>query len=248
MSTARLRFRAPLPLLFSPAPWAAFWYLFGSMFLGVVWFSISFTFLAAGLALGLFWIGLPVLAAALAINRALAGVERRRIRTLGGPRIPTPYRPVSSSGLRAGLLERLKDPATRRDAVLLVALWPALFVIDTVAVAFWLTCLELISLPIWYRYVPNTFDNGTKTHGVAFGYYPNGPYAGDHWGFFVHDMRSALVAAAVGLVLLVVAGNYLVVALARAHEAITRSLLGPAPDPLADARQMLIADPELSRN
>jgi hypothetical protein len=247
MSTARLRFRAPFPLLFSPAPWAAFWYLFGSMFLGIVWFSISFTFLAAGLALGLFWIGLPLLAAALAINRALAGVERRRIRTLGGPPIPTPYRPVSSSGLRAGLLERLKDPATRRDAVLLVALWPALFVIDTVAVVFWLVCFELMSLPIWYRYVPNTFDNGTKAHGVAFGNFPDGPHAGHHWGIFVDDRQSALIVAGVGLVLLVFAGNYLVVALARAHAAITRSLLGPARDPLAPARQMLVADPELAR-
>ena len=247
MSTARLRFRAPLPLLFSPAPWAAFWYLFGSMFVGTLWFSISFTLLATGLALGLFWIGLPVLAAALATTRALAGAERRRIHTLGRPRIPSPYRPVSATGLRARLGQRGRDPATRRDVILLVVLWPALFVIDTVAVAFWLACFELMSLPVWYRYVPNTFDNGTKTHGVAFGYYPNGPYAGDHWGFFVHDLRSALVAAAVGLVLLVVAGNYLVVALARAHEAIARSLLGPALDPLAAARQMLIADPELSR-
>ncbi|HEY7049540.1 MAG TPA: sensor domain-containing protein [Jatrophihabitantaceae bacterium] len=247
MSTAQLRFRAPLPLLFSRAPWAAFWYLLGSMFLGTLWFSITFTLLATGLTLGLFWVGLPVLVAALATTRALAEVERRRIGTVGGPRISTPYRPVSGTGFRARLGQRLRDPATRRDTVLLVVLWPAVFVIDTVAVVFWLACFALMSLPIWYRYVPNTFDNGTKAHGVAFGNFPDGPHAGHHWGFFVGDMRSALLAAAVGLVLLVVAGNYLLVALARAHGAITRSLLGPAIDPLAAARQMLIADPELSR-
>jgi hypothetical protein len=85
-------------------------------------------------------------------------------------------------------------------------------------------------------------------HGVSFGYYPNGPYGGGNsWGFFVHDTRSAVIAAVVGLLLLIVAGNYVIVAAARAHAAITRALLGRALDPLADARQMLIADPELSR-
>jgi len=96
--------------------------------------------------------------------------------------------------------------------------------------------------------VPNTFDNGTKMHGVAFGNYPNGPYGGgNNWGFFVHDTRSAVIAAGVGLVLLIVAGNYVIVAAARAHTAMTLALLVRALDPLADVRQMLIADPELSR-
>lgn len=237
----RLRFRGPLPLLFSPAPWVAFWYLFSSLILGVLWFSISFTGLAAGLTLGLLWVGLPVLFAALAINRALAGFERRRLN------IASPYRPLRRSGFRARLAERLRDPAARRDVLLLVVLWPALFAIDTVAVTFWLCCLAMMSLPIWYRYVPQTFDNGTTAHGVAFGNFPNGPNGPDHWGFFIDDMRSAVVAAVIGLVLLVVAGNYVIVAGARAHQAICRALLQKARDPLADARQMLVSDPELSR-
>jgi len=241
MNCGRLRFRGPIPLLFSPAPWTAFWYLFCSIFLGALWFSIAFTLLAAGVTLGVLWLGLPVLAAALAVTRGLANVERRRLR------IDSAYRSLRSTGFRARLAERLRDPATRRDTILLVALWPALLVIDTVATGFWLGCFELMSLPIWYRYVPNTFDNGAKMHGVAFGNYPNGPYGGgNRWGFFVHDTRSAVIAAAVGLVLLVVAGNYLVVAAARAHAAITRALLGRVLDPLADARRMLIADPTLA--
>ena len=242
MNTARLRFRDPLRLLASPAPWAAFGYLITSILLGVLTFSIATTLLAVGVTFGLLWLGLPVLVLASASTRALANVERRRLR----PRVAAPYRSLPSGPFRARLGGRLCDPATRRDVVLLVALWPALFVIDTVATTFWLGCLGLISLPIWYRYIPNTFDNGSKARGIAFGYYPNGPYGGNHWGFFVHDNRSAFIAAAAGLVLLIVAGNYVIVAAARAHAAVVRSLLSRARDPLADARAMLSADPQLA--
>jgi len=68
------------------------------------------------------------------------------------------------------------------------------------------------------------------------------PTARQQVGFFVHDTRSAVIAAVGGPRPAVVAGNYLVVAAARAHAAITRALLGRVLDPLADARRMLIAD------
>lgn len=242
MNTARLQFREPLRLLVSPAPWTAFGYLVTSIGLSVLTFAMTTTLVAVGVTLGLLWLGLPVLVVASKLTRALANIERRRLR----PRIPAPYRSLPSGPFRARLAARLHDPATRRDVVLLVLLWPALFVIDTVAVSFWLGCFGLMSLPIWYRYVPNTFDNGSKAHGIAFGYYPNGPYGSHHWGFFVHDDRSAFIAAAVGLVLLIVAANYVVVAVAQAHARIVRTVLSRARDPLAEARQMLVADPQLT--
>ncbi len=228
MNTARLRFRAPPVLLFSPAPWTATWYLFCSLLLGAVWFTVAFTVLVTGLIVGWLWLGLPLLAAGLAITRGLASVERHRI----CPAIAAPYRPVGKRGLRARLGDRVRDPATRRDMVLLVALWVPLFVLDTVAVTLWLVSLALISLPIWYRYVPNTFDNGTKAHGVAFGSFPNGPHGAGARGVFVDNRSTALLAAAVGLVLLVFAANYVVVAIARTHAAITRALLRPTNDSL----------------
>jgi hypothetical protein len=244
VNTARLQFPDLLRLQVSPAPWAAFGYLSGSIFLGVLTFSVATTLLAVGVTFGLLWLGLPMLVLASTSTRALANVERRRLR----PRIAAPYRPLPSGRFRARLAARLRDPATRRDLVLLVVLWPVLFVIDTVATTFWLGCFALISLPIWYRYIPNTFDNGSKAHGIAFGYYPNGPYGGNHWGFFVHDNRSAFVAAAVGVLLLIVAGNYVIVAAARAHATIVRALLSRARDPLADARAMLVADTNLAKS
>jgi hypothetical protein len=242
----RLRFRDPVRLLFSPAPWVAFWYLFVSIVLGSLWFAAAFSGLAAGATLSIVWLGLPVFAFALALTRRMAGVERRRVRVLRQPPIPRPYRPVRARELRPRLAERLRDPAARRDAVLLVSLWVPLLLLDTLAVTVWLAGLWLVSLPIWYRYVPQTFDNGTAGHGVSLGNFPNGPHGGGSWGFLVDDMNSALIAAAVGLGLLVLIGNYVLVAAARAHAAVTRSMLAPAADPLAEARQMLVADPALS--
>jgi hypothetical protein len=48
-------------------------------------------------------------------------------------------------------------------------------------------------------------------------------------------------------VLLVLVANYLLVAAARAHAWVAASLLRPAADPLAAARQLLVEDPAPSR-
>ena len=247
MTASRLRFRNPIALLFSPAPWTALCYLLTYLLVGSLSFALAFAALVTGATLSITWLGLPVLAAALATVRLLADGERVRIRTVGVDAIPRPYRPAQSTGLRAGLRERLRDPATTRDAVLLVALWVPLFVLDTVTTAIWLAFAATITLPVWYRYVPQTFDNGTHAHGVDFGNFPNGPNGGGSWGLFVDDMGSALLAAGVGAVLLVLVGNYLLVAAARAHARVAASLLRQAADPLAAAKQLLKEDPALSR-
>jgi putative sensor protein len=241
VNTARLRFRAPPAPLFSPAPWMATWYLFCSLLPGVAGFVLALTALLTGAILGWLLLGLPLLAAGLAVTRAIASVERHRIR----PPIPAPYRPVHMHGFRARIGERLRDPATRRDTVLLVVLWVPLFVLDTVALTLWLVSFALISLPIWYRYVPATFDNGTMAHGVAFGSFPNGPHGEGARGVFVGDLPTALLAAAVGLVLLVAAANYVIVAVARAHAGMTRALLRPTADRPASVRQVRSADAEV---
>ena len=90
--------------------------------------------------------------------------------------------------------------------------------------------------------MPNTFDNGATAHGVAFGSFPNGPHGGGAQGVFVDDLPTALLAAALGVVLLVAAANYLTVAAARTHAAITRALLRPVTDPFTTARQTAVTE------
>jgi hypothetical protein len=243
VTPARLRLGNPIGLLFSSAPWVALSYLFCWLFVGSLWFGLAFTLLCTGLTLSITWFGLPVLAFALRAVRAMANVERQRVRIAGVAPVAAPYRTPQASGLRPRLRERLRDPATRRDAVVLVGLWAPLFILDTVVITLWLAFAALITLPVWYRYVPQTFDNGTTAHGVDLGNFPNGPKGGDSWGFFIGDLHSALVAAGVGALLLVLVGNYLLVATAKAHVWVTVSLLREARDPLADAKQMARADP-----
>jgi hypothetical protein len=55
---------------------------------------------------------------------------------------------------------------------------------------------------------------------------------------FIGTLPSALVAAAVCLVLFLVF-NYVLVGTARAHARVARALLGPPVDPLAEARAVL---------
>ncbi len=215
----------PVALLLSSLLWSSVGYLLSYLLLGALWFSFTLTALLAGGITSIFIIGLPVLAAGLGVIRALAGVERNRVPgPLGGP-IRPPYLPART-GFRANLAGRVQDPATWRDVLLLLLLWPVLLTLDVVAVAVWLLGWGLISVPFWYRYPPQDFDNGTTAHGIQIGYYQNGPYHGPHYGWFINDQRSALIAAAIGIVLMLVIGNYLIVGVARLHANITRGLLG----------------------
>jgi hypothetical protein len=223
---ARLRRRNPVSLLFSAAPWASAGYLAGYLVVGAAWFVLSLSLLVVSGVLAITWIGLPLLVGALAVVRGLAAAERGRARIVGARIGPAYRRRAARPGLRAEVIRRLGDPATWRDIVALVVLWPVLLVLDLVALIGWLLGLLLISLPFWYRYVPNDFDNGTSAHGIQLGYYPNGPHGSERYGFFIGDLHSALGAAGIGLLVLMLVGNYLVVGAARAHVRTIGALLG----------------------
>jgi Putative sensor len=138
----------------------------------------------------------------------------------------------------AQLRTRWRDPATRRDLAHLVFMYVPLLLMDTVAFALWLSFLAGITLPLWYWSIPQTFDNGQVAHGVSLGYLANGPDGPGGFGWWIGSLPSALLAAAVFLVLPLLC-NYLVVLAAGVHGRIARALLGPFTDPLADAKQVL---------
>jgi hypothetical protein len=238
----RLRWRRPISQLFSAAPWAALAYLASYLVLGALWFVVGLAALLAGAIFSIFWIGIPILAAALAVTRGLATAERARTK-IASVRIRAPYRPVGATGVLRPLRIRMKDPATWRDALVLVLLWPVLFVLDLVAVTVWLIFAGMISLPLWYSNIPNGFDNGTSATGVVLGYFPHGPYGGGHFGWFIDNLGSALVCSGVGIALVVLIGNYLLVGAARLHLRISGPLLSRAIDPLAPAKQVLAGSP-----
>jgi len=234
VSTLSLR-RDPIRLVLSRGPWAAARYLLGYLLVGGALFAIAFGTAAAGAVLSITFAGLPVLVAAAAAIRWCADVERARARPLA--RIQGTYRQVTGHGIRAELRTRWRDPATWRDVAYLVGMYVPLLALDAIVLAVWLVFLAGITLPIWY-WAPWKTIHGVRYHGYQLGYFPNGPHGPGGWGLYVNTLPEAFAVAAVCLVMFLIF-NYAVVATARAHAAVARGLLGPAEDPLREAKEVL---------
>ncbi len=240
MHRGRLRVhRNPLRMFFSAGPWAATAYLGSYLLAGAVLFSVALTALITSSVLTITWIGLPLQVGAAMIIRGCAHVERGRAVLVGGP-VPASYRPVTSPGLLAQVKTRWADPATRRDCGYLILMFAPLLVLDVVALSIWLSFLGMVTLPLWYWAIPQTWENtGVRDHGVIIGYLPNGPDMADGgFGVWVGTTQAALATSAAFFVLALL-GAYLVVGAAQAHAAVARTLLGPYVDPLAAAKRML---------
>ena len=227
--------RDPIRLVFSRGPWAAAWYLLGYLAVGWALFAISLSTAVAGAGLSITFAGLPVLVAAAATIRWCANVERARLRPFA--RIQGSYRQVPGHGIMAQLRTRWRDPATWRDIAYLVGMYVPLLALDTIVLAMWWASLAGITLPIWYR-VPWQTSHGVRYHGTQIGYFPDGPHSPGSWGLYISTLPEAFAFAAACLVLFPIF-NYAVVATARAHAAVARGLLGPAEDPLREAREVL---------
>lgn len=235
--------RDPVRLVLSGTPWRAAGYLAVYVFVtGWVLFAVAFTAAVTALAFAVTIAGIPLMTAAAEAMRGCANVERVRLsHVLSGP-VHGRYRPVTG-GLIAQATARWRDPATWRDFAYLVGMWVPLFILDTVVLTVWLALLGMITVPLWYWAPSGTgahgySGSGPMVHGVALGYFPHGPYGHGAVGVFIGTLPSALVAAAVCLVLFLLF-NYVLVATARAHAVVTRALLSPPADPLAPAREVL---------
>jgi Putative sensor len=236
--------RDPIRLVFSRGPWAAAWYLLGYLFVGWALFAISLSTTVAGAALSITFAGLPVLVAAAAAIHWCADVERARLRSMVDGPVAGNYRQVVGSGIMAQVRTRWRDPATRRDIAYLVAMFVPLLVLDTIVLAVWLAFLAAITLPIWY-WAPWKTVNGVRYHGYDLGYHPSGPHGPGGWGLYVDTLPKALAVAGAGLILFLIF-NYVLVSTARAHAAVARGLLGPAEDPLRQAKDVLVQPGSLS--
>ena len=236
--------RDPIRLLLSRGLWRSVWYLLGYLAVGWALFAIALSTAVAGAGLSITFAGLPVLVAAAAAIRWCADVERARLRPLA--RIQGTYRQVTGHGIRAELRTRWRDPATWRDVAYLVGMYVPLLALDAIVLAVWLVFLAGITLPIWY-WAPWKTIHGVRYHGYQLGYFPNGPHGPGGWGLYVNTLPEAFAVAAVCLVMFLIF-NYAVVATARAHAAVARGLLGPAEDPLREAKEVLERPGPLASN
>jgi Putative sensor len=240
----RLRqYRNPLRLLVSASPWLAAGYLAVYVFVtGWALFCVALTATVTAACLAITLAGIPLLAAAAAVLRGCANIERGRLRRmLPGP-VPGGYREITGPGIVAQVRTRWHDTAIWHDVAYLIGLWLPLFVLDAIVFSIWLTLLAGITLPAWY-WAPRGnaglgYVIGTRVHGVVLGYFPHGPSGPGHVGLYVDTLPKALLAAAVFLVLFLLF-NYVLVITARAHVRIARSLLRAPVDPLAEAKEVL---------
>ena len=229
--------RDPVRLTFSAAPWASAWYLLGYLFMGTGLCMITLTVAAVGITFGVTLAGLPLLVGAAFIIRWCANAERARLRTVQHEPVVAVYRSPAGSGLVNRLRTHWTDHTTWRDIAYLISMYIPLIALDTVVLIVWLVFLSGITLPAWY-WAPWQSIHGVRYHGYQLGYFPNGPHGADHWGLYVDSLSKALLVAAVCLVGFLLF-NYVLVATARAHAFVARSLLSEPTDPLKEAKEIL---------
>ena len=238
MSTRLPLYRNPLHQLVTGSTWRAAWLLLAYLVWGwLLWAAVfAATLTAAVLCITL--AGIPLLVAAAGVIRGCANAERWRLRGVLAAPIHGGYRAVGRPGILGQVRTRWSDPATWRDFAYLFALFPLLWALDFAVMAVWLVLLAGITVPAWYRYVRETFNNGQSAHGLQFGNFPNGPAGPGSWGWFIGNLHQALIAAGVFLVLFLLF-NYVLVGTARLHARIASALLRAPADPMAEAKEVL---------
>ena len=229
--------RDPVRLTLSAAPWASAAYLLGYLFVGTGLCVIALIALAVGATFGVTLAGLPLLIGVAFTIRWCANAERFRLRSIQPEPVVAVYRSPAGGGLVNRLRTHWTDPATWRDIAYLFSMYIPLAALDTVVFLVWLAFLAGITLPIWY-WAPWQTIHGVRYHGYQLGYFPNGPHGDPGWGLYVDSLPKALLAAAVCLVAFLLF-NYVLVATARAHAFVARSLLGEYTDPLQEAKEIL---------
>ena len=196
--------------------WRTTLFLVLNFFLGILWFCVLLTLLALGISTAIIWVGVVILAITMWLWIKGAEVERRRIVTLFGEVLPSPYRPLPSGSSVARAWSRAGDLAVWRDLLYLLLLFPA-GILEIIIVGSALVApIGLIIASVAYLIQPGL----------------------DHYVFrylFISNIPTAMLLAVIGILWLLTC-PYLVIGAARGHVAFARTLLGPSRRILLEAR------------
>ncbi len=188
--------------------WTRFAYLLATFPLGQFWFIALVVLISVGASLVIIWVGLPILWFALVLWRRGAEIERDLVTWGLGIEIETPYRTEPAGPVRRKWAVRLGDPATWRDLVYLLLLFPLGVTWFTILAIVFALPLSLIATPIFFRW------------------WPPFSFVGEGWQWLVIDTTGeALVAAAFGVALLFLVPT-VIKGMAAVHGAIAAALLG----------------------
>ncbi|WP_338677310.1 sensor domain-containing protein [Streptomyces sp. SCSIO 30461] len=211
------RLPRPLRAPFEARTWREFCYVLLSLPLSVVFFGLALGLVAAGAGLVVTFVGIPVLAAALAMCRGFGALERLRARTLLDLRIgtPAPVRP-RGGGPMAWVGAMLKSGASWRHLLYALVHMPWAVFSFAVALPLWATAWTCATYPLWHWVFPAFVGlDGLQLYG-------------DRTHAHYLDSPAELTAtSAVGL-LLVIATPWIVRGLTTVDRLLVTGLLGPS--------------------
>jgi signal transduction histidine kinase len=135
--------------------WRDFGYLFLTLPLSIVSFTVMVTGFSVVVSLLVFVIGLPLALAWFRLNRALCDLQRIRVAMPLHTRIASAYRAPAESGLGARIKVPFRDPQTWRDMLWLSFDGVVGFGFGVAAVTIWGSWLGTLLLPAWWWSMPS---------------------------------------------------------------------------------------------
>jgi signal transduction histidine kinase len=216
--TGRQRYRLPAGLR---APFEArsrreLGYVLLSLPIAVLLFTYAVTMVSLGAGLLVTFLGIPVLAAALAGCRGFGMLERVRARGLLGLDVaePEPLR-MTGHGPLAWTGAVLRSGASWRALLYAVLQFPWAVFSFTVAMVFWPLGWSLLTYPLWFWVFPMWAGQG----GIQL-------YGDEHHRIYLDNPFEITVTALVGL-LIMLATPWIVRALTTVDRVLVHGLLGP---------------------
>ncbi|MFE9736757.1 sensor histidine kinase [Streptomyces sp. NPDC006477] len=205
--------RAP----FEARTWRALLHVLIGLPLSVCWFALSVAFVSAGAGLLITFLGVPILAGALAMCRGFGAVERARARGLLDldVRAPEPVR-GRTGGAFSWMGAMLKSGASWRHLLYAVVHMPWAVFSFSVTVAFWSWGWGLLTYPLWRWVFPAYLgQDGLQLYGD-----------GSH-DLYLDSPFEVAVTSLAGL-LFVMAGPWLLRGFVAVDRFLVSGLLGPS--------------------
>ncbi|KUN85350.1 histidine kinase [Streptomyces bungoensis] len=204
--------RAPV----EPRAWRELGYVLLSLPIAIALFTWTVTMASLGAGLLVTFLGIPVLAAALAGCRGFGVLERMRARALLGLEVadPEPLR-TGRSGLFAWMGAVLKSGTSWRHLLYALLQFPWAVFSFGVSVAFWTSGWSLLTYPLWRWVFPMYAGQG----GLQL-------YGDRHHSVYLDNPFEITVTALAGL-LVTLATPWIVRALTAVDGLLVRGLLGP---------------------
>ncbi|MGW5124321.1 sensor histidine kinase [Streptomyces sp. NPDC004069] len=205
--------RAP----FEARSWREFGYVLLNLPIGIMLFTYAVTMVSLSAGLLVTFLGVPVLAAALAGCRLFGVLERARARRLLGLEVaePQPLR-AKRRGLMAWTGALLKSGTSWRALLYAVLHFPWAVFSFSVSLVFWTLGWSLLTYPLWFWVFPMWAGQG----GIQL-------YGDGQHGIYLDNPFEITVTALVGL-LFTLATPWIVRALTMVDRVLVYGLLGPS--------------------